>query len=547
MPLPTQSMTLSSTPSRLPAARPTRWLAAAAVAGPLLFAGCQSLDVVNQNAPAITGVFSDAVNIEAALIGGWRDYYGTTRGARTNAQSPVIQLSMLGNELTATAGLFLQLGQEPRIAIDNTNAGGWGNRKPWYDMYQVVATGRDVFQSIEANNLKIGNVTTEFPNGVDTPRAKIFAKFLIGIGNVYLGLLFDQAFPSDQNTNPATYDYQNLRPYTELLEAGRATLRETIADAKAAPDFALPETWINGNPITRDELVRVMYTYLVRSYVYEARFPAERAATNWQRVLTLLDSAIVRDQFVQAQEDIDDTHSAYQEYAYFQSSARSSNRLIGPADTSGAYQAWLALPLDQRDAFLLYTPDQRFSNAIASATQTQNVLPPGTRFRRLPRQTMSLAQGTYLRSNYQSFRYQTPPTNLFHETGQIPWLLQDEIKYIRAEALFRLNRRAEMLPLINATRVAAGLAPVTVDGPPNNASCVPRKDDGSCGDLFDAFMYEKRIDLFPYDPAVTYFDQRGWGKLVSGTPVHLPVHGRELDALGLPIYTIGGGGPGSAP
>jgi hypothetical protein len=324
-------------------------------------------------------------------------------------------------------------------------------------------------------------------------------------------------------------------------------MREAIADAKAAPDFTLPDTWINGNAVTRDEFVRIMYTYLARSYAYEARFPAGRAATNWQQVLTLLDSGIVRSQFVQAVLDIADTRSVYQEWAYFQTSARSSNRLIGPADTSGVYQTWLATPLDQRDAIIINTPDKRFSNAVASATQPQNVLPAGTRFRRLPRQTMSIASGTYLRSNYQSFRYQTPPTNLFHSTGQIPWLLLDEIKYLRAEALFRLNRRAEMLPLVNATRVAAGLAPVTVDGPPNNASCVPRKNDGTCGDLFDAFMYEKRIDLFPYDPAVTFYDQRGWGRLLSGTPVHFPVHGRELDALGLPIYTIGGGGPGSAP
>jgi hypothetical protein len=76
---------------------------------------------------------------------------------------------------------------------------------------------------------------------------------------------------------------------------------------------------------------------------------------------------------------------------------------------------------------------------------------------------------------------------------------------------------------------------------------VPRRDDGTCGDLWDALMYEKRIDLFPLDAAATFFDQRGWGKLLRGTPLHFPVHGRELETLGLPIYTFGGTGPGSAP
>lgn len=546
MPSLPNAMKISSTPSRRLAARPTRWFAAVAVAGPVLFAGCQSLDVVNQNSPAIEGVFSDAANIEAALIGGWRDWWGTTQGARANSTSPVLQLSVLGNELTTADAFPMQVTQEPRIAIDNLNQGGWHNRKPWYDIYQVIATGRDVIQSIEANGLAIGVQNVEFPQGQDTPRAKIFAKFLIGIGNIYVGLLFDQGFPSDEATNPETYNYQDLRPYTELLEVGRKTLRSAIADAKAAPNFSLPITWINGNELSRDNLVRVMYLYLARSYAYEARDPAGRAATNWQQVLSILDSAITTDQFQQADNTISDTRSVYQQYSYLQTNGRTSNRLIGPADTSGAYQAWLQTPLDNRDAFIIYSPDKRISNVV-SGNSPSNVQPAGTRFRRLPSQTMTAVRGTYMRSHYQSWRYQTPPSNIFHTTGLLPWLMTDEVKYLRAEGLFRLNRRAEVLPLINPTRVAAGLAPVTVDGPPNNASCVPRKDNGACGDLWDAFMYEKRIDLFPYEAIIAFYDARGWGKLLSGTPVHFPVHGRELETLGLPVYTIGGGGPGSAP
>lgn len=547
MPLLPDDMKNSSTPSRHPAARPARWLTAVALTGPLWFAGCQSLDVVNQNSPAIEGVFSDAANIEAALVGGWRDWWGTTQGARANATSPILQLSVLGNELTTADAFPMQVTQEPRVAIDNLNQGGWHNRKPWYDMYQVISTGRDVHQSIVTNNLRIGAVTADAPNGADTPRALIFSKFLIGIGNVYLGLLFDQGFPSDETTDLQTYDFRDLRPYQEMLEDGRRTLREAIAEAKAAPDFSLPPTWINGNTLSRDNLVRVMYTYLARSYAYEARDVAGRAATNWQQVLNILDSAITTSQFQQADNTIADTRSVYQQLSYFQTNARASNRLIGPADTTGAYQLWLTTPLDNRDAFILATPDKRFSNVVRSATLPSNVHPAGTRFRRLPNQTMTVVRGTYMRSNYHSFRYQTPPSNIFHSTGLLPWLMTDEIKYLRAEALFRLNRRADVLPLLNPTRVAAGLAPVTVNGPPNNPSCVPRKNNGDCGDLWDAFMYEKRIDLFPYEPAVAFYDARGWGTMISGTPVHFPVHGRELETLGLPVYTIGGGGPGSAP
>ena len=58
----------------------------------------------------------------------------------------------------------------------------------------------------------------------------------------------------------------------------------------------------------------------------------------------------------------------------------------------------------------------------------------------------------------------------------------DEMKFIRAEALYRLGRLAEAAALINQTRTLHNLKPVGVTGPPAGADCVPRRDDGSCGD-----------------------------------------------------------------
>jgi hypothetical protein len=97
--------------------------------------------------------------------------------------------------------------------------------------------------------------------------------------------------------------------------------------------------------------------------------------------------------------------------------------------------------------------------------------------------------------------------------------------------------------------VAAGLRPVDANGPPAGRDCVPRKDNGACGDLFDAIQYEKRIELYPTEGGdITWWDARGWGKLQPGTPFHVPVSGRELISLGLPYYTFGGvGSPGTAP
>src|SRR5690606_19768170 len=41
--------------------------------------------------------------------------------------------------------------------------------------------------------------------------------------------------------------------------------------------------------------------------------------------------------------------------------ARLDYRLIGPADQSGAYQTWIASPLDARERFDIVTPDRRIT------------------------------------------------------------------------------------------------------------------------------------------------------------------------------------------
>jgi hypothetical protein len=70
--------------------------------------------------------------------------------------------------------------------------------------------------------------------------------------------------------------------------------------------------------------------------------------------------------------------------------------------------------------------------------------------------------------------------------------------------------------------------------------------DGSCGDLWEALKYEKRIECFHHSFGVEFFDDRGWGDLVEDTFIHLPVPGSELLLLLMDIYTFGGPGDDTA-
>jgi hypothetical protein len=69
----------------------------------------------------------------------------------------------------------------------------------------------------------------------------------------------------------------------------------------------------------------------------------------------------------------------------------------------------------------------------------------------------------------------------------------------------------------------------------------------ACGSLMDALRYERQIELAGTDPVRAWFDYRGFGQLLDGTPVHMPIAARYLVTLEIPLYTFGGvGGQGAA-
>lgn len=155
-------------------------------------------------------------------------------------------------------------------------------------------------------------------------------------------------------------------------------------------------------------------------------------------------------------------------------------------------------------------------------------------------------RGTYRWSYYY---YKRNGTDLTWQTGPQVAMTVTEMDLLKAEALIRLGRAAEAVPLINKSRVANGeLPPVTTDGPPDGPGCVPRKENGVCGSLWDALRYEKGVEGIGVSGVIAFFDARGWQTLPENTPIHLPIPGRELQTLQLPLYTFGGpGGQGSAP
>jgi hypothetical protein len=519
---------------------------AAVAAAAVLLAGCQDMAVTNPNNPDIATAFRDPVNVESAVATSFRAFWGVSMGARTNANYPVRGLAGLAEELTsADDGYPLELISEPRQAYNNRDAGQWYNRKTWYDLYEVIATNTDAILAMD-RGLRIGPVTAQNPNGEFTARTRYIAKLMQGLSHAYIGVHFDRGFVLDetQEEKLRLLKEENrfafeLQPAREVFDAGMAQLQQAVTQMNAAPVQTMPPTFVNGMELTNRELAQVAQGYMARLMVAVARTPAERAAVDWRRVLQKLDSAgITRPFGQQANAQISGTTSAYLQHTQLQTNSRTHMRLLGPADTSGAYQAWVRAAPTSRQPFDVVTPDRRIHAAGGPRTR-------GTYFERLSVQTMPQGQGNYLLSNYRGVRYGTN----FFQTGFIPTLTPTELGFLRAEAFIRLGRRQEAADIINRTRTANGqLRAVTANGPVPGPDCVPRKDDGTCGSLMDALMYEKRIELHGQtDPMVGYTDYRGWGRLVKGSLLQMPVIGRELQTLGLDLYSFGGDLPGSAP
>jgi len=82
---------------------------------------------------------------------------------------------------------------------------------------------------------------------------------------------------------------------------------------------------------------------------------------------------------------------------------------------------------------------------------------------------------------------------------------------------------------------------------PGGNACVPKVPSGStisCGNLWEALKYEKRIETAYTTYSPWYLDNRGWGDLAETTPLFWAVPYQDLQARGVALANIYGAGLG---
>lgn len=510
------------------------------LAAALLLAGCADLDVTNPNNPDRERVLSDPSDVESLISTSFRAYYNNA--AQTN---PNIPTSAMAESLT---GGFFDLGLHdvttiPRIAWDNSplNTRGLTARGPWDRLYTVISSVNDGLVAID------GGLQIPGPAGEDnTARARAFGKFVQGISHAYIAMHADQALIVDETTDLESLDPTGFVPYDEVLTAALSQLDEAITIAQGS-SFQIPASpdWINGVGLSNQDLVRLINTFKAQILAYGPRNVEDRDAVDWNQVLQLLEAGWQENFGPTGQLNVWENNMArltarVRRVERPGDHVRMNMMAVGPGDVSGEFQEWFNTNPDDRLPFQMDSPDRRIQGAGGPGSR-------GAYFGWSPDNIWPSSRGTYRWSHYFFHRFGLEDS---WNVGAQVMIAKAEIDLLKAEALIRLGRAAEAVPLINASRVANGqLPPVTVDGPPLGAACVPKKfASGACGSLWDALQHERNMELAVTSGAMMWWHARGVGTLREGTLVHFPVHGRELENLGLPLYTFGGpGSPGSAP
>ena len=541
--------------------RASRLLIAGLVAGGV---GCGDLEVTNPNNPGRVTVVRSSQDALALISNGLLQWFN--RSAQT---SPAVALSVMADEFSTGFADFggQDLSSEPRLAINiQSPSNGPPHHVTFPDYYANIAALNIALQAVDNFDLVLRNAS-----GQDvTTQATAFAKFMQGLNHGYVALMFDKGYVYPETLDPDTLqfsggatDVQNLiRPYQEVMDTALSQLNVALTMANAE-SFTFPSTvpnqWFLGVARDNEDFARIIHTYIARFMVYVARNPTERQNVDWDAVIEHIDQGIQEDFHVEGVPGV--VGSLFkQRAARLRSNApgdfmRVDYRLVGPADVTDEFMDWYALPWSQRNPFeMVGTPDRRIVGAPtrpATCIDTDNVPIPdedcGLYMGFSATTLFSSARGLGQRSYYFFHRYGSGTS---WENGPLPLVNVAEMDLLKAEGLIRLGRADEAIPLINKYREQnGGLPPVDINGVPGTApDCVPRKLDGSCGSLWDALRYEKRIETLGLEGGPAYYDARGWNFLAANTPIHFPIPLRDLELLSIAPYTFGGtGGVDGAP
>ncbi len=514
----------------------TRIAALAASVGIVALAGaCRpDLNITNPNAPDVARAVATPGDVRNLIGNSYHTWFFAMQGDGVGACDPCpgIATAVMADNMTMSFGNFGARfnGQEPRLAYNNSSSAsdGYVTSDPYDGLYGALGAANDGLGAIK-RGVKVA-VTTGAAD--ETPEFTAFAYLVQGLTLSWESLLFDQGFVVDEDTPTGS---AKLQPYT-AVNAASLTKYDKVIAAAAGQSWAIPNSFTPGMTLTAADLAKFANTMAARTMAYMPRTATEAATTDWTKVLAYAEKGISSGTPLTLQITGDNNvwYDLLKYYGESQSWVRTDQRVLQLMDP-GQPVEWTST-----------TPPVP---AVASADARL-----ASDFTFTAKVPFNPARGVYFFSQYSHTRY------FFHSfesetggaVGDVPFVLPAENDLLIAEALIRTGGdKVRAASLINNTRVGRGNLPALTGGE-------------STPVLIGAIFYERDIELMDTGAAQPWFDRRrieasavtpegvnigntwaykGGSNLQLGTPRHFALPAKELETLGIPVYTYGGAPP----
>lgn len=484
-------------------------------------AACSTdLDIANPNNPDIERALASAEDVVNLANGSINDWYLTS-----THYEPTTFSSVTSDIHTMNYGNFGARfnNEEPRIPYNNNSAGGDATvaSRPWDRNYQALGAANDALTAFAAG--------VALDDEDETEAARHIAMFTQAATLSNLALLFDKAFVVDVDTAQRIANEPGyapaLQPYT-VVSAAAVSKWDALIAATSGKSLVHDATVIplEGGNLTSAKLNRIANTMAAMTLAYSPRNATEAAAVNWGAVAAYTAKGIGTGTAgapfnFTIMADNDKWYSYHVLYGNYAPWMRIDFRVINMIDpTHPARYTNFTPPKATGDNRL--NTDFRYFGSEAERAEI------GARIR----DTIigDPARGIWMLSPYAHKRYEYHAWHSStYATGPVPFILAAESDLLRAEALVRTNGDLALAAqLINNTRVTrGGLAPVSAAS-------------GTAA-LLAAIRYERVVELIATN-GFELMRQRQYNWLQAGNVRHLPVPAKELEILGLPVYTFGG-------
>ena len=554
--------------------------------------GACDLAIENPNSGDTRRVLGTPEDAEALISTYYKRWHSGVYGSTGNLEGMANVMSFMNYSSLANN---CQNNHIPFTGYSNTNTPGnvcaGENARLYQFMGEVNRVSSNFIEQLD-KGLTLG--TTDPATDARNLRARAFAEFLRGLSLGYTAMMYDSSSIVSPNMSTAPADCVDaggvcsgaLRIYTEVHDSAQAALDRALGYTNAATitgtgGFPIPNTWLPSSTTW----TQVEFTKLIRSY--KARFRANIARSSadpvdWAKVVADAQAGITKDH-----DNITSTTSGpFNEWRRQYDQADTWHQMpafiIGMADNSGSYQTWINTPIGQRGSgntgFFMTTPDLRFPQGATRAAQQADfsanscnaAATPCKRYFENRQAGADVFSGDgWGWSNYNFVRYRSwvrAGDAGSARNGATPFFTMAENDLLRAEGLYKLGGNdATVAQLINKTRTAGmvggvatggGLPPVTAANRAlpvaGGADCVPKVPNAagvlSCGDLWEALKYEKRIETAYTHYAPWYLDSRRWDDLPKDTPLYWAVPYQDLQARGRTteqLYSVGPSNPAS--